>query len=256
MSNIPSKLQDFFKQHNKIAIAFSGGVDSAYLLYAAKQCNVDVKAYYVSSQFQPTFELEHAKKLQQLLNAEMQIIKLDALANPVVKNNPANRCYYCKQGIFGALIKAAHNDGFTEVIDGTNASDDSGDRPGMKALAELLVLSPLRECGITKSEIRELSKQAGLFTADKPSYACLATRVATGEEITEEILVKIEKAENYIYDKKYYDSRIRISGNTAKVQITEDLFERFMAERKEIYKELNKYFDDIALDLKPRVPND
>ena len=143
--------------------------------------------YFIKTAFQPAFELEDAKRLCAQLGAELSIIELDALANPDVAKNPANRCYYCKTGLFGALQKRALEDGYTVLLDGTNASDEAGDRPGMQALSELHVLSPLRLCGLTKSQIRELSREAGLFTWDKPAYACLATRIPTRQRITNEL---------------------------------------------------------------------
>ena len=118
------------------------------------------------------------------------MLRADVLSDPVVVSNPSDRCYYCKKVIFNMIMEAAAKDGYTVLLDGTNASDDAGDRPGMKALRELQVKSPLRECGLVKSEIRRLSKEAGLFTWDKPSYACLATRIPTGCTITAEKLQK------------------------------------------------------------------
>ena len=188
-------LQEFFQQNPEVAIAFSGGVDSAYLLYEACRHAKRVRAYYVQSEFQPQFELDDAKRLAEELHADMQVLQVSALAVPEVKANPANRCYYCKQAIFGAIKNAAEADGFPVLLDGTNASDEEGDRPGMQALRELSVLSPLRECGLTKDEIRRRSKDAGLFTWDKPAYACLATRIRTGEEITAGKLAAAEEAE-------------------------------------------------------------
>ena len=157
-------LQEFFRQHPKSALGFSGGVDSSYLLYAGISAGAEVRPYFIKTAFQPAFELEDAKRLCAQLGAELSIIELDALANPDVAKNPANRCYYCKTGLFGALQKRALEDGYTVLLDGTNASDEAGDRPGMQALSELHVLSPLRLCGLTKPQIRELSREAGLFT--------------------------------------------------------------------------------------------
>ena len=181
-------LQEFFTEHPKAALGFSGGVDSSYLLYAGIKAGADIRPYFIKTAFQPEFELEDAKRLCAQLGAELYIIELDALANPDVVKNPANRCYYCKTGLFGTLQQRAKADGYTVLLDGTNASDDAGDRPGMKALTEMSVLSPLRLCGLTKAQIREFSREAGLFTWDKPAYACLATRVPTGEAITEALL--------------------------------------------------------------------
>ena len=187
-------LQEFFTEHPKAALGFSGGVDSSYLLYAGIKAGADIRPYFIKTAFQPEFELEDAKRLCAQLGAELYIIELDALANPDVVKNPANRCYYCKTGLFGTLQQRAKADGYTVLLDGTNASDDAGDRPGMKALTEMSVLSPLRLCGLSKAQIRELSREAGLFTWDKPAYACLATRVPTGEAITEALLARVEGA--------------------------------------------------------------
>ena len=188
------ELEQFFKDNPKAAIAFSGGVDSSYLLYAAIKSGADVCAYYVKSAFQPQFELEDARRLAEQINAPLRVLQADILADERVVENPADRCYYCKNRVFSAIVSAAAEDGYALVLDGTNASDEEGDRPGMRALREMSVRSPLRECGLTKAEIRERSRKAGLFTWDKPAYACLATRVRTGEEITEEDADEIIRA--------------------------------------------------------------
>ncbi|MBR6956285.1 MAG: 7-cyano-7-deazaguanine synthase, partial [Firmicutes bacterium] len=158
------KLVDFFAKHPKIALAFSGGVDSSYLLYAAKKAGADVKAYYAKSDFQPEFEFEDAKRLAADLDADMEVIYLDVLADPVIVSNPADRCYTCKKHIMGAIMRRTAKDGYDLIVDGTNASDDLSDRPGVKTLMELGIRSPLLEAGLTKDEIRRLSKEAGLFT--------------------------------------------------------------------------------------------
>ena len=199
-------LTEFFHQNQKAAIAFSGGVDSAYLLYAALQSGADVRAYYVKSAFQPQFELDDARRLAETLSADMRVLDVDILADETVAANPPDRCYHCKRRIFSAIASAAAADGYTLLLDGTNASDDAGDRPGMRALRELSVRSPLRECGLTKPEIRRLSREAGLFTWDKPAYACLATRVPAGERLTAEKLENTERAEDFLFP-----SALRIS---------------------------------------------
>ena len=165
---VPAALREFFAEHSTIALAFSGGTDSSYLLYAAKACGANVHAYYVSTPFQPQFELDDAKLLAESLHADMTVLPFDVLTDKVVKSNPKDRCYYCKNQVFGGILKAAKEDGFTEIMDGTNASDDAGDRPGMRALKEMKVLSPLRLSGITKTALREYSRNAGLFTWNKP----------------------------------------------------------------------------------------
>jgi uncharacterized protein len=242
----------FFKENPKAAIAFSGGVDSAYLLAAAVKANAQVRAYYVKSAFQPQFELDDAKRLAEQLGADMKIIELDVLADKNVSSNPANRCYYCKKAIFGAICAAAKADGYDLILDGTNAFDDEGGRPGMIALRELSVRSPLRECGLKKDEIRRLSRDAGLFTWDKPAYACLATRIPTNQEITAEKLAKTEAAEDYLFSLGFTDFRVRMSGNSAKLQLPENQLEKLMAQRSEILQKLKQYYDSVTLDLEVR----
>ena len=245
-------LQDFFKQHKKLALAFSGGVDSAYLLYEGIVAGCDIHAYYVKSAFQPQFELEDAKKLAATLGAAMTILDLDVLSDPVITKNPANRCYHCKKKIFGAIMAQASADGYSLLIDGTNASDDASDRPGMKALQELEVRSPLRECSITKTEVRSLSKKAGLFTWNKPAYACLATRIPAETEITAKKLQATEQSEKILSDLGFSDFRIRLSGKDAKIQVREDQLEKLLLYRKEILEKLKPYYAAVTVDLEVR----
>lgn len=245
-------LQDFFGQNRKLALAFSGGADSAYLLYTAIQAGCDVRAYYVKSAFQPQFELEDAKRLVTELGTSMTVLELDVLSDSVITENPANRCYHCKKKIFSNILNTAIADGYELLIDGTNASDDADDRPGMKALQELQVRSPLRECGITKDEVRRLSKEARLFTWDKPAYACLATRIPTGGTITAGKLSATEISEKYLSDLGFTDFRIRLSGNDAKIQVREEQLEKLLLYRKEILEKLKPYYSAITVDLEVR----
>ena len=245
-------LEMFFQKYPKVALAFSGGVDSAYLLYAALQSGAQVRAYYVKSAFQPQFELDDARRLAEQCHADLCVLELDVLADSQVTANPANRCYYCKKRIFTAIQEAARRDGFSVLLDGTNASDDAGDRPGMRALTELDVRSPLRECGLTKEEIRRLSKETGLFTWNKPAYACLATRIPSGTVITAGALWTTETAENFLFSLGFTDFRIRMTGKTAKIQLPENQLERAIALRKEIVGELKNYYDAVVLDLEVR----
>ncbi|MCQ2540229.1 MAG: ATP-dependent sacrificial sulfur transferase LarE [Acetatifactor sp.] len=246
------KLCDFLAEKENIAIAFSGGVDSAYLLYAAKKSGVRVKAYYVKAAFQPRFELEDAKRLAKELDVEMQILPVDVLSAKIITDNPANRCYYCKQKIFGTILEQTAADGFVYLADGTNASDQVSDRPGMKALQELSVLSPLRICDLSKQEVRDLSRAAGLFTWDKPSYACLATRIPTGVEITAEKLERTEKAEDYLMQLGFTDFRVRQLGNAAKLQIRAEQFPLLTEKRETIVSTLKEWYSDVLVDLEVR----
>lgn len=245
-------LQNFFSLHPKAAIAFSGGVDSAYLLYAAKSCGADVRAYYVKSEFQPGFEYQDAMALAAKLDADVTVLPLSILCVPHVSENPPNRCYYCKKAIFSAIMEVAKADGFTVLLDGTNASDDTADRPGMRALEELSVLSPLRECGLTKERIRQLSREAGLFTWNKPAYACLATRIPAGEEITADKLSATENAEDYLFSLGFTDFRVRSRNGHARLQLPETQLELALEKRTLILAKLKEYYKTVSLDLEVR----
>lgn len=245
-------IKEFFEINQKVALGFSGGVDSSYLLYAAKQAGADVGAYYVKSQFQPAFEFADAKKLANVIGAELTVIECDILGAAEVAANPEDRCYHCKRHIFGEIIAQAERDGYKVIIDGTNASDCLDDRPGMKALGQLSVKSPLRECGLTKDDIRALSKEAGLFTWNKPSYACLATRIPTGEEITEDSLRRVEGAEDVLHIMGFSDFRVRKRGDIALIQMPECQMVSAVKLNEEIILGLRPYFKNAVLDLEGR----
>ena len=246
------KLNDYFKRHTHVAIAFSGGVDSSYLLYVAVNNAEKVHAYYVKSAFQPQFELDDAKRMAKQLCANMTVIEADVLQCREITENPADRCYFCKKLVFSKIAEQALKDGYNTLLDGTNASDDASDRPGMQALKELSVLSPLRECGLTKVEIRRLSKEADLFTWNKPAYACLATRIPTGAPITKEKLECTERAENYLFSLGFSDFRVRMSGTAAKLQFPAFQLAKVMENRTAIVRELKQYYSAVTLDLEMR----
>ena len=245
-------LEQFFQENPRCALGFSGGVDSAYLLYAGVKAGADIRPYFIKTAFQPAFELADAKKLAAGLGAEVTVLELDALADPRVAANPADRCYFCKQNLFRTLKERAVADGYPVLLDGTNASDEAGDRPGMRALAELSVRSPLRECGLTKAEIRARSREAGLFTWDKPAYACLATRVPAGETITADILARVEGAEDALFRLGYTDFRVRVFHGAARLQLPRGQMERAVREAEELRQALKPYFTPILLDLEGR----
>lgn len=241
-------LIEFFQQVPKAALAFSGGVDSAYLLHIARQLGCDVKPYFLRSPFQPEFELEDARKLA----PDLTVIGLDVLSFPEVAENPKNRCYYCKKAMFSRLKEQATADGYPVLLDGTNASDRTDDRPGMKAIAELGVLSPLRLCGLTKEDIRRRSREVGLFTWDKAAYACLATRIPAGTAIDWELLHKVEQAELALSSLGYSDFRVRMFHGAARVQLPTDQFPRSIEAYQRIQSALTPYFDHILLDIAGR----
>lgn len=246
------ELGTFFSENPRVALAFSGGVDSAFLLRAALDAGADVTAYYVKSAFQPEFELNDAKRLAAELGAKMRLIDLDVLCDAEITANPANRCYYCKKRIFTAIAEAARSDGYDVLVDGTNASDDAADRPGIRALQELSVRSPLRECGITKAEVRNLSRKAGLFTWDKPAYACLATRIPTGETITAEKLQKTERAEAFLERLGFRDFRVRLLDGNAKLQVRAEQLPLLLEKREKIIAGLAPDYQSVLLDLEVR----
>jgi uncharacterized protein len=246
-------IQDFFRAYPRAALAFSGGVDSAYLLYAGLSCGAELRPYYVKSQFQPQFEFEDALRLCRELGAEPRVLRLDALSVPEVRANGPERCYHCKINIMSTILTAAREDGYPVLLDGTNASDTAGDRPGMRALGELGVLSPLRLCGLTKPEIRRLSREAGLFTWSKPAYACLATRVKTGEPITNERLRAIEESEDFLFSRGYTDFRVRTAGKAALLQFPAEQLERAKQEETEIAERLGAFFETVTIDPKGRT---
>jgi len=245
-------LEVFFHAHPETAIAFSGGVDSAYLLYAAARYARRHRAYYVQSSFQPGFEREDARRLADALSAELTVLELDVLAVGGVAGNPANRCYLCKTAIMSAIWARARADGFSVLLDGTNASDDDGDRPGMRALRELGVLSPLRLCGLRKDEIRRRSREAGLFTWDKPAYACLATRIPTGEPITAEKLHAVEQAEAFLASLGFTDFRVRTQAWHARIQLRQAQLPLLLEHRAEVAATLRRWYRTVSLDLEVR----
>ncbi len=200
----------------KLAVAFSGGVDSTYLLYKAhKVLGDDCIAVTVNSQVITSDEFKWTTDFCSKIGVKQTVLDFDVFTTPLFADNPPDRCYHCKRNIFENIKKAAP--GYV-VCDGSNV-DDTGDyRPGMRAISELGIRSPLKEAGLTKNEIRLLSKEAALPTWDHPSAACLASRFAYGEEITEEGLIRVAAAEKYIKELGFSGIRVRVHGNIARIE--------------------------------------
>ncbi|MEG2629159.1 MAG: 7-cyano-7-deazaguanine synthase [Raoultibacter sp.] len=192
---VPAKLQQFFTENPRVALAFSGGCDSSYLLAAAIACGAQVKAYTVNTAFQAAFEIDDARQVIHEVGGDFEIIEADILSQADICANPPDRCYRCKRFIFGTIAAHMVRDGYTVLIDGTNATDDPANRPGFRALRELGVRSPLREADLSKDEIRRLSRAVKLFTGDKPSFSCLATKVKPNVLITGDVLRDVVKRE-------------------------------------------------------------
>lgn len=181
-------LDSFLAAHPRLAVALSGGLDSAYLLAAAQVAGCDVHAYVVDTAFQPAGDVADARMLAHGLGVPCTVITYDVLAMPDVCANGPDRCYHCKRAMFEAIGRAACADGFSLVVDGTNASDDPMGRPGYRALAQAGVVSPLRRAGMNKAQVRQGARDLGLALADKPGFSCLATLVFADMPITRESL--------------------------------------------------------------------
>ena len=245
-------LAHFFAAHPKAALAFSGGADSAYLLYAAGSYGCDIRPYYVKTAFQPAFELRDAERLCAELGAELTVLEADILALDRIRQNPKDRCAHCKSAIFSAILAAARADGYETLLDGNNADDDPADRPGMAAAEALGVLSPLRLCGIGKAELRQRSREVGLFTWDKPAYACLATRIPADTPITAESLQLVEEGEDILRAMGFRDLRVRLREGYALLQFAAaELAEAEMRWNK-IEERLSPLFPVLKLDGKGR----
>ncbi len=246
------ELREFIKLHPKAVLAFSGGVDSSYLLYAGIQAGADWRPVFLRSAFQPAFELEDAERLCHDVGAELTVLKLSVLDIPEVRQNPENRCYYCKTALFGTLKSWAAEQGIDCVLDGSNASDPAADRPGMRAADELGVLSPLREAGLTKAEIRRLSREAGLFTWNKPAYACLATRIPAGTALDSDTLRRVEAGESALRDMGFTDLRIRVFHGAGRIQLPAEELPEALRLRDKILSALKPLFPVVLLDLEAR----
>lgn len=245
-------LISFIKKLGKVAVAYSGGVDSTFLLAAAKNAvGENVVAITVDSPALPRYELEESMKLAKKLKVQHIIIK-EGDIEEAVKRNPLNRCYFCKKTEFGSVKAKATELGIKNILDGSNADDHLDFRPGMKATRETGVLSPLLEIGINKEEIRSFSKTLGLSTWDKPAYACLYSRIPYGQEITLEDLEKIEKSEKFLIDKGFRNVRVRCHGKLARIEVNSSEGARLFTDilKSEVVSRFRSIgFDFITVDL-------
>ena len=246
-------LKDILSSVGSVAVAFSAGVDSTFLLKTAHDLLGDAAvAVTVNTDAFPETELREAEAFCQKENVLLISISADVFGVDGFAANPPDRCYICKKEIFRRIITAAESHGITCVAEGTNADDTNDYRPGMRAIAELGVLSPLKEAGLTKNDIRALSKELGLKTWIKPSFACLATRIAYGETITADKLRMIGLAEQKLAALGFSQYRVRMHGNDARIEVPPEEIGRFAdpALREEISGYCHDLgFTHVSLDL-------
>ena len=233
MESLESKekrLRALLKGYGRVAIGFSGGVDSTLLLRVAvdELGAGNVMPVIADTPSLPRKEFEAALKLAEAMGVSCTVIDPDELSDPEYAANPADRCYFCKKHLFALIAKTAAEKGVEAVLDGNNA-DDSGDyRPGRRAALELGVKSPLMEAGLTKAEIRVLSSRAGLPTADKPAMACLASRIPYGTPVTAEVLAQVERAEDTLRMAGFAQCRVRHHGDVARIEVAVAEFPRLL----------------------------
>lgn len=247
-------LKDRIASEGKAAVAFSGGVDSVFLLYAAKEALGDrVLALTVSLHAMPKQELREAEAFCRQHRIRHRIEAVDEFSIEGFAQNPPNRCYLCKKTLFQKMLRTAKEEGFPVLMEGSNVDDQGDYRPGLQALRELQIVSPLKETGFTKAEIREMSRRLLLSSWEKPSMACLASRFVYGERITPERMRMVELAEEYLTALGFRQRRVRMHGTLARIELLPEDIPRMMAEgtyEKVRDRLLELGFSYAALDLK------
>jgi pyridinium-3,5-biscarboxylic acid mononucleotide sulfurtransferase len=247
------RLKEIVKILGDAVVAYSGGVDSTLLL---KTC-VDVLgpqhvlALIAASETYPEKEVEAARRLAESMGATHETVRTSEMKDEVFLANTKERCYHCKLHLFGDALKMAEKRGFRHVVEGSNVDDQGDYRPGRRAIAELKIRSPLLEAGLTKKEIRALSEKLGLPTFNKPSLACLASRIPYGTKIDEEILLRIDRSEAFLVGLGIAQVRVRFHGGVARVEVEDEAFDTVLDHKDEIVDALRGFgFIYVTLDLK------
>lgn len=248
------KLKNYLSSLESVVVAFSSGVDSTFLLKTAHQVLGDkVIAVTAQSCSFPERELNEAKSFCQKEGIKHIVVESEELEIDGFCKNPVNRCYLCKKELFEKITEIAKENNIKNIVEGSNIDDNGDYRPGLQAVAELNIKSPLRYAELNKNEIRELSKNLGLNTWDKQSFACLSSRFVYGEEITKEKLSMVDKAEQLLLDLGFHQLRVRIHGKIARIEVMPDEFPKLIEEknRLKIVSEFEKFgFSYISMDLK------
>lgn len=248
-----NKLKEILREQKRIAVAFSGGVDSTFLLKVAKDVlGGNVIALTADLNSFAENDLSETKRFCQESEISQEICRVNEFEIPGFRQNPPDRCYICKKAIFTSLWKTAREKGFHVLVEGSNMDDCKDYRPGRRAIKELGVLSPLQEAGLYKDEIRQLSKELNLPTWKKPSFACLASRFVYGETITREKLLMVQKAETVLREIGFIQYRVRIHGMMARIEVPEKDIEMLIIpeNRKQITERFKKLgFTYVTVDL-------
>ena len=244
------RLVDWFRDKKGAVIAFSGGVDSSVVATAAKEALGERAIAATSdSMIFPNIELAHAKRLADEMGIIHEVFK-NELLNPLFIKNPKERCYHCRKGLIESLKTVAHRYNVTCIVDGANADDMREHRPGMKAMKEAGVKSPLLELCITKAAVREIAREFGLSVHKKPAMACLASRIPYGERITEEKLRRIEKAENFLRGMGLSQMRVRHHDSTARIEVLREEMPTVLENKVQVVRELKELgFAYVTLDI-------
>lgn len=246
-------LKRYLKDLNSVAVAFSGGVDSTFLLKVAHDVlGENAIAVTAQSCSFPKRELEEAKAFCAQEGIRHFICESEELEIEGFAQNPKNRCYLCKRELFEKMIALAKAQGVESIVEGSNLDDNGDYRPGLQAVAEMNVKSPLRKVGLNKQEIRQLSKELGLPTWQKQSFACLSSRFVYGETITREKLAMVDKAEQLLLDLGFHQLRVRMHGMMARIELQPEEFDAFMKKelRDQVVNRLREYgFSYVTLDL-------